>query len=264
MPGVFVGSTEITAVGKIKAGGTDVQEIYVGATKIWPPGGGGVIPSDIPNLVYWLDADDAATITENPAGIVETWADKSVNGWDVTQATESRRPAKSTDGGLNSVLFDGANDVLVATGITIPAYTQLYWYVVARSITVADLETYISFGTDLNNSIINNVAGIEFRQAFPAFTNCPITMDATTKWWARATYNSGVESVFTDNLGNTNTDSAVSPLNTDTQITVGDRKTTVSSPLHAHIHEIVIYDRILTSQEDDDLIAYLEAKWGFL
>lgn len=39
MPGVFIGPTEIVDVGDIKIGSTDVQEIYVGATKIWPSGG---------------------------------------------------------------------------------------------------------------------------------------------------------------------------------------------------------------------------------
>lgn len=36
MPGIFIGSTELTDVGKIKIGGTDVQEVYVGATKVFP------------------------------------------------------------------------------------------------------------------------------------------------------------------------------------------------------------------------------------
>lgn len=40
MPGVFFGSTELTTVGDIKVGSTDVQEVYVGSTKIFPPSGG--------------------------------------------------------------------------------------------------------------------------------------------------------------------------------------------------------------------------------
>lgn len=38
MPGIFIGSTEIVDVGDIKIGSTDVQEVYVGSTKIWPAG----------------------------------------------------------------------------------------------------------------------------------------------------------------------------------------------------------------------------------
>jgi len=56
MPGVFIGSTEITIVGTIKIGTTDVQEIYVGATKIFPPGGGD------PSITYFYDPLNDGTL----------------------------------------------------------------------------------------------------------------------------------------------------------------------------------------------------------
>lgn len=70
MPGVFIGSSEIVDVGKIKVGSTDVQEVYVGSAKIWPSG---APPGPIPILDFNPGAGDplpgTSTFTRNSVAL---------------------------------------------------------------------------------------------------------------------------------------------------------------------------------------------------
>lgn len=72
-------------------------------------------PTDISNLALWLDASDAATITES-GGSVSQWDDKSGNTNHVTQATGADQPTTGTRtiNGLN-VLDFAPNDHLDTT-----------------------------------------------------------------------------------------------------------------------------------------------------
>lgn len=82
----------------IKSGGTIARNT-----------GGGVpwTPADI-TTDLWLDADDAATITES-GGSVSQWDDKSGGAFHFSQATASKQPTTglNTIGGLNVINFDG-------------------------------------------------------------------------------------------------------------------------------------------------------------
>lgn len=73
-------------------------------------------PTDITGCVLWLDASDATTI--NAGGPVNndpvsTWADKSGNDFDATQADAGVRPVYETDvmGALDGVTFDGTQSL---------------------------------------------------------------------------------------------------------------------------------------------------------
>lgn len=64
------------------------------------------------SLAFWLDADDASTITLSGSSVTQ-WDDKSGNGKDVSQGTASLQPVYDA---VNKVItFDGTNDVLVRT-----------------------------------------------------------------------------------------------------------------------------------------------------
>jgi hypothetical protein len=58
----------------------------------------------------WVDASDASTISDT-GGSVDTWSDKSGNGYDLTQGTGSEQPktGTATINGLNVMEYDGAN-----------------------------------------------------------------------------------------------------------------------------------------------------------
>lgn len=69
------------------------------------------LPSDIADLVLWLEAD-LLSLNDNDA--VGTWGDSSGTGHDVTQGTATKKPTFKTNivNGLPVVRFDGTNDLL--------------------------------------------------------------------------------------------------------------------------------------------------------
>jgi len=72
--------------------------------------GGGlpqVLPTELANLVLWLDAADTGTITDS-GGVVSGWDDKSTNGFDLEQLTGGLQPTTGTRtvNGLNVIDFN--------------------------------------------------------------------------------------------------------------------------------------------------------------
>ena len=89
MPGVFFGSTEITDVGKIVRG-PDVQEIYFGATKIWPSAA-----PPLPTLFEWNqeigdELPATATFTRASRAQVLTTTDDTTFWYQETKSGELR------------------------------------------------------------------------------------------------------------------------------------------------------------------------------
>jgi len=68
-------------------------------------------PSDIANMVLWLDADLGLTLS---GADVTTWADQSTQGNDVTQGTTINKPdySASSLNGHGTIVFDGTDDFL--------------------------------------------------------------------------------------------------------------------------------------------------------
>lgn len=67
------------------------------------------------NLLAWYDASDLATITDAGSGAVSAWADKSGNGYTLTEATNRPTTGTRSQNGLNVVDFDGTNDVMASS-----------------------------------------------------------------------------------------------------------------------------------------------------
>lgn len=75
-------------------------------------GSGTVAPDDIANLLAWYDASDTGTITDAGGGAVSAWADKSGNGYTLTESTNRPVTGTRTINSLNVIDFDGTNDKL--------------------------------------------------------------------------------------------------------------------------------------------------------
>lgn len=82
-------------------------------------------PSDLANLLLWLDASDEDTITES-AGAVSQWDDKSGNNNHLTQSTANDQMTTGTRtlNGLNALDGDGSefmdvNNISVSSSLTI-------------------------------------------------------------------------------------------------------------------------------------------------
>jgi hypothetical protein len=72
--------------------------------------------------VLWLDAGDVVASDGDP---VQTWADKSGNGKDLTQVTGTKQPLWKTGiiNGLPTLRFDGVDDFMVSTRTVIQPCT---------------------------------------------------------------------------------------------------------------------------------------------
>lgn len=77
--------------------------------------GGVNLPTDITNLVLWLDPDEPLTINKSGNELIQ-WDDRSNNGNDVTQAIDNgvARPMTgvNTINGRNVISFDGVGNFL--------------------------------------------------------------------------------------------------------------------------------------------------------
>jgi hypothetical protein len=95
--------------------------------------GSGWTPANI-TTALWLDAADSSTITI--ATGVSTWADKSGNVANATQASTTLQPSYSGTafpGSLPGVLFDGANDIMDISTIAMRNQTHGVYWVFSRS-----------------------------------------------------------------------------------------------------------------------------------
>lgn len=81
-------------------------------------GGTSFSPADISGLALWLDADDAATITQ-AAGAVSQWDDKSGNGYHATQGTGAYQftTGVSSINGHNALSTNGTKFMNLPSGL---------------------------------------------------------------------------------------------------------------------------------------------------
>jgi hypothetical protein len=72
-------------------------------------------PLDLPSAqrTIWLDASDPATVSQS-SGVVDSWGDKWAGGFEFNTTTNSEKPTTGVAqiNGLETITFDGANDVL--------------------------------------------------------------------------------------------------------------------------------------------------------
>lgn len=85
-------------------------------------------PRSIGNLAYWLDASDASTIT-TVSGNVSEWRSKVGTSLVASQTVALNRPAYTTAGrnGRNVVTFDGSNDFLTTSTLSINQPFTIVW-----------------------------------------------------------------------------------------------------------------------------------------
>lgn len=124
---------------------------------------------NLSNLETWHDAADATTILEvDNVGFVSTLQDKSGNGNDLVQTTPADQPTTGTEiiNSLNAIGFDGVNDVLRKTSLTLSSSITLFMVVNVPSTADAG-EAIVAFGNagafnfEITSGIIN-----QFRARF--------------------------------------------------------------------------------------------------
>ena len=204
----------------------------------------------------WFDASDESTITDT-GGAVDTWADKSGNGYDLTQATAANKPTTGTRtlNGLNVLDFDGSSDYLqVAFGATLTQPNTIFM--------VFELESgggtrFLYDGIDASNRhVIYRSSGIY--RAFAGVDQGGGSAD-TDPHISRAVFNGTSSSLFIDGSSNIATSDFGSQ--SLTGFTLGARYS-IDNFFSGAIAELIIVDGTLTAGQISATETYLADKWG--
>lgn len=234
-------------------------------------------PLSVPNILAWYDLSDALQMATSNAGTgavtsgstVGYVADKSGNGWNLTQGTANNRP--TWNGSLNGatvLTFDGTNDVLSSsTSWTLtgdPSWTLFAVHSRAATNSGFPLSwgTRVAGNVSVSDDIVGRwgVAGANYVQTTVNSSTNTAQLVSATKIPGRAhlcvTYRSGVYSVgsfsgMTVNLGSV----AAASFN------IG---LAVSGPSYHNgtIAEALVYSRALTDAEHRNVCVWLGARWG--
>ena len=236
-----------------------------------PAGGDEWTPAEI-STALWLDATDAATITE-VSGAVSQWDDKSGNARHVSQGTASKRPTLSTLNGLSALDFDGADDWLVtATNQTMHAGSWLAFGVAKRDAGATGFGMLFSqhenVSTKTNAQYLRaTTTGIEtitFNTSNTAFTASAAGDDEAALVYS-ASCETGALQAFVNGTGG----SVVAPtgtISTDvSQVSVGARQSSAGAAdtyFKGEIGELILVPDTTSSVTRQRIEGYLAHKWG--
>jgi hypothetical protein len=233
---------------------------------------GGFNPSKLPNLIFWIDASRANTVTID-GGRVASITDLSTNAYTVQQLITTNRPtyAQAALNGRNVIRFTAASNHFFNTStIGVPnSFTEL--------------KVFSRPATGVNNmGLANNLSGnnriyqtfwyfldngtYEKSSSGSAFTTLQ-TGNASTGLFYTATIRNSTNSVQYRRNGaviNTITSGAgvtTAPSGNYNVFASGNDGTTQQYN-QGDIAEYILYNRALTTNEILEVEAYLTTKWG--
>lgn len=234
-------------------------------------------PADLSGLQLWMDAADAATITDAGGGAVSQWVDKA-SSLAFTQGTGGNRPTlvPNAYNGLPTVRFDGADWLATGTNGLLRNAPCASLALVAMNTdrTRVGVALNVSVGTGSSARFVAAALGtaqsfrrrLLYRQADGASSSfvygTPWVDDVLqietselnvaadhVLWWDDGAF-TGFEALPSSPANFANTDSTGATIGAAADSWGGD------------ICEIVLVPRVLTTVERGNLEGYLLAKWG--
>ena len=222
-----------------------------------PPAGGAWTPAEI-STALWLDAADAATITES-GGAVSQWNDKSGNSWNATQATGSRQPLLVANELNGKAVLRFNEDFLTAGSFNVSQ--PLSVFAVAKTDKSGSFRHYLFDGVSGRNLMALNGAST---------TNGTLSIWAST--WLQgpandtnwnlvgAQYNGGssliwrnAAQVASGNAGANNMTGGVR---------IGTNNNATQDWLYGDLAEIVFISGVVSEENRQRIEGYLAHKWG--
>lgn len=224
---------------------------------------GGALPVST-GLIAWYDASDTATVSTTGSNVTR-WVDKSGMGNDAVAATGTVTYATGTQNGLNTVRFDGA-----AT-LRAPHSTTLNLTGGGVSVIVVYRSTAVNGGWAFVNKedtweVGEQGSGGGFTAAVRAGCWAWVgAVAAPSGAWHTATFRYTPSWLFTVDSGPVITasgpcSSTITP--STAGLTLGGRGNGAGPVLTGDLAEVLVFDRGLTDTENDQVRAYLTAKWG--
>lgn len=208
-------------------------------------------------LLLWLDASDSSTVINDGSGYVMRWEDKSGNNYHATQSTSASRPTLNSNAlnGKAAIRFDGSNDGMFISD-------SLY---LTRSYTVFIVNQYYGSvqGRTLQSRDINWLAGLwagnHGHYASGWVSNSSYNTAGTNTPWISEAIGYTSSSAYYANGQNYTVDS--NPTGNPGKLAlVGSGAYNEQS--QADVAEILIYNRVLTTQERNAVGSYLATKYS--
>ncbi len=231
--------------------------------------GQGVTPPNISNIKFWLRADAGVTLN---SGLVSQWTDQSGNGFNAIQNTSTLRPNFQNTPQFNNmptIRFDGVDDVL--TGVTIPNINSenITMFILSSGDSqTGNMAGLFTIGTIFNGFFVTR--SINTTQAFRIWNNLN-EMTGSANSAPNAGYSPKLLT-FTKEVGvqgrlflngpqqSTTTNATFVSSFTNAAYQVG-RAPSYSS-LKGDIAEIILYNRVLTAPEQQQVEQYLMDKYA--
>ena len=271
--GIFGTAKPITAA---HTQGHDLTQVWGNAKLVWssaapePPAW---TPNSIANCALWLDASDVTTLAMTGTA-VHAWSDKSANGYNFT-STLLKRPAYVESGmnSLGSLEFDGTSDTMYGPNLGLGASSSTIFAVVRADAVSAEnvyrmVFAFGQFNTGLfmarrthptvyRAESYNNAQGVIGNDA--TMPNTPQTdylmclvRDKTAVMYYKQ------DSVRMKDTGAVPADYAGGIV----QIGYMDAGLVSAKQWDGQINEILVYGRVLTSNEIVTVESYLNTKWS--
>lgn len=222
-------------------------------------------PSIVAGSKAWYAADDATTITES-GGLVSKWADKSGNGYDLTENTKKPTTGAETLNNLNVISFGGSQQLL-GPDAAVPAGATDYtifavWLANGAMQTLFHMggnSTNLAVGAHIHATSANDLRHFWWNNDFDSGLNTFATGAAhvTTLQWDSAT---GKQLTRIDTTEYSRTASGKNT--TGSNFAVGTIPIYPVHSLTGYIAELIIYHTALTPAEIAFNEAYLKTKWG--
>ena len=238
------------------------------------------LPTNLNNCVLWLDgADPAGTGILPSAGVQSSWTDKSTNVWTATQATGGRQPSfvLNSLNGLPGFSFTNASNQSFATaaqtslnsitGLSIFAVLLPTW---ASGAAVANpsffgMRIYNGGVSKINYYVHNNYSATDIYNGasvvYHTSADTTAAIGQNKPFIYSGTNNNGTDLTYPN--GSLTADSVAITFGSGTSLPIvvgGDN--TDGECWQGYIYEVILYTRVLSTQERQKVEGYLSEKWG--
>ncbi|MEM7617281.1 MAG: LamG-like jellyroll fold domain-containing protein, partial [Pseudomonadota bacterium] len=226
-------------------------------------------PDNLSSLNFWLDADDASTITTSGTSVT-VWSDKTSNGFDVSQSTPSLQPTYDPNNFTKNerpvIEFPGDQDLRMGNYTTSANQTI---YMVAKvdvvgnnSQSLLSMDGANDFQLDAgNNSIFN------FRART---TNIHSSMQGTLNYenvYYIYTYildfDNNTASIYVNNSLINSVSDYNTALSATTTLYIGVNRG-LNQMLNGKFAEVLIFNEALDSTNQTNIYNYLNDKWDIV
>ena len=232
-------------------------------------------PSNISDLVVWLDADDTAFSNNDP---VDSWTNKGTGG-NTAQTDSTKRPIFRTNL-LNSkpgIDFDGVNDCLQIDSLALDTYTTVF--IVAQTTTnkpffIEHSENAVNqsgfwwygkggsgaaaYRTNRSGSQNSYLGTVGWFGSAAAQAALVIDAIASTPNPMGKIYQNG----YLQADGGAASTSAVSNSSVSTVLNIGSRNNGDALEMDGNLHELIIYNKPLAQADREKVEGYLAHKWA--